>query len=70
MGVPIAGYLLQASGVGGGEINTHGSKERSFGTSIVPYRPAIFYAGGVALASAGFVAIARLRMGKDGRKRV
>lgn len=49
MGSPIAGILIAAAGAG----NAH---------SVVPYRAAIFYAGGVALASATFVLIARLRM--------
>jgi MFS transporter, MCT family, solute carrier family 16 (monocarboxylic acid transporters), member 3 len=49
MGAPIAGYLLQAAG---------GVKEGS----ISPYRPAIFYAGGIALVSAAFVLLARLRL--------
>ncbi len=51
MGAPIAGYLLQASG---------GQKP---GT-IMPYRPAIFYAGGVAFASSLCVLLARLSMDK------
>lgn len=49
MGAPIAGYLLQAAG---------GVKEGS----IASYRPAIFYAGGVALVSTVFVLLARLRL--------
>jgi len=69
MGVPIAGYLLQAAGVGvGGGHSTGGGGDA--GTSIDPYRPAIFYAGGVALASAGFVLIARLKLGQGLKKRV
>ncbi|KIX06530.1 uncharacterized protein Z518_04506 [Rhinocladiella mackenziei CBS 650.93] len=71
MGVPIAGYLLQASGVGVGSASAeHGQGKANFGTSIDPYRPAIFYAGGVALAAAGFTLIARLKMGQGGKKRV
>jgi hypothetical protein len=68
MGAPLAGYLLQAAGVDVGGAGADTSKVRPFGTSIRPYRPAIFYAGGVALASAGFVAIARLRMSRNGKK--
>ncbi|TVY54981.1 Aspyridones efflux protein apdF [Lachnellula cervina] len=49
MGAPIAGYLLQAAG---------GAKAGS----ISPYRPAIFYAGSIALVSATFVLVARLRL--------
>jgi MFS family permease len=49
MGSPIAGILISATGAG----SAH---------SIVPYRAAIFYAGGVALASAAFVLTARLRL--------
>jgi MCP family monocarboxylic acid transporter-like MFS transporter 3 len=49
MGAPIAGYLLQAAG---------GEKA---GT-ISPFRPAIFYAGGIAFVSAIFVLVARLRL--------
>lgn len=52
MGSPIAGYLIAATGA-----------ERSH--SAEPYRGAIFYAGGVASASAAFVFVARLRM--DGK---
>ena len=49
MGSPIAGMLITATGAENAE-------------SVVPYRAAIFYAGGVALASTMFVLIARLRM--------
>ena len=49
MGSPIAGMLIAATGA-----------EKA--NTVVPYRAAIFYAGGVALASATFVLIARLRM--------
>lgn len=51
MGAPIAGYLLDAYG---GE--TAGFKA---------YRPAIFYAGSLALASAGLVAFIRLSLSKS-----
>ncbi|ETN39888.1 uncharacterized protein HMPREF1541_06114 [Cyphellophora europaea CBS 101466] len=56
MGAPIAGYLLDAYG---GE--TAGFKA---------YRPAIFYAGSLALLSAGLVALLRLRMSKSPLKRL
>jgi len=49
MGAPIAGYLLQSAG---------GVKQGN----ISPYRPAIFYAGGIAMVSAMFVLVARLRL--------
>ena len=49
MGSPIAGILIAAAGA-----------EKAH--TVVPYRAAIFYAGGVALASATFVLVARLRM--------
>ena len=49
MGSPIAGILINATGAQ--EANT-----------IEPYRAAIFYAGGVALAAAAFVLIARLKI--------
>lgn len=49
MGSPIAGILVAA-------------KNAQDGHSVEPYRAAIFYAGGVALASTIFVLIARLRM--------
>ena len=49
MGSPIAGMLIAATGA-----------EKAH--TVVPYRAAIFYAGGVALASATFVLVARLRM--------
>ncbi|OQV01191.1 hypothetical protein CLAIMM_06590 [Cladophialophora immunda] len=72
MGVPIAGYLLQASGVGGGSSSSPSGAGRQgkSGASIDPYRPAIFYAGGVALAAAGCVLIARLKLARGMRKRV
>ena len=49
MGSPIAGILIAAAGA-----------EKAH--TVAPYRAAIFYAGGVALASATFVLIARMRM--------
>ncbi len=49
MGSPIAGILIAAAGA-----------EKAH--TVAPYRAAIFYAGGVALASATFVLVARLRM--------
>ena len=64
---PIAGYLLQASGLRAD--GTSGGNGKS-GASIDPYRPAIFYAGGVALASAACVLVARLRLGQGIKKRV
>lgn len=69
MGVPIAGYLLESSGVGKA-VGSNSDAQQNFGTSIAPYRPAIFYAGGVALASAGFVLVARLKLGQGGKKKV
>ncbi|RYP57797.1 hypothetical protein DL769_009267 [Monosporascus sp. CRB-8-3] len=47
VGNPIAGFLIDATGA------------RS-SSSIVPYRPAIFYGGGTALLSLAFVVVARL----------
>ena len=49
MGSPIAGILIAKTGAQQAHV-------------IEPYRAAIFYAGGVALASATFVLVARLRM--------
>lgn len=49
MGSPIAGFLITAAGA-------------ENATSVSPYRSAIFYAGGVTLASAAFILVARLRM--------
>ena len=49
MGSPIVGMLVAAAGAE----NAH---------SVVPYRAAIFYTGGVASASTTFVLVARLRM--------
>ena len=61
MGSPIAGYLLQAAG---------GKQQGGQGSGAEVYRPAIFYAGGVATASAIFVLLARLRMAKKLVERV
>lgn len=49
LGNPIAGFLISA---------THADR----GGSIVPYRAAIFYAGGTAAVSMALVLVARLRM--------
>lgn len=49
VGSPIAGILITRTGADKAD-------------NVVPYRAAIFYAGGVALASAMFVLIGRLRM--------
>ena len=46
-GAPIAGYLLEA----------YGGEEKGFQA----YRPAIIYAGSMALGSASLVLVARLR---------
>ncbi|KAF2179261.1 MFS transporter, MCP family, solute carrier family 16, member 10 [Zopfia rhizophila CBS 207.26] len=54
MGAPIAGYLLQAGG------GTEGGRNQG----IEVYRPAIFYAGGVAFASSLFVLVARVKLTK------
>ncbi|OAQ73140.1 monocarboxylate permease [Pochonia chlamydosporia 170] len=48
MGAPIAGYLLNAYG---------GEK-----AGLEAYRPAMYYAGSLSLASAGLIALMRLRM--------
>lgn len=64
-GVPIAGYLLEALGVGGSD---RAKVPTQSGRSIDPYRAAIFYAGGVALAAAGFALVARLKMGQRGKE--
>ena len=61
MGAPIAGYLLQAAG---------GDQKGEVTNGVEVYRPAIFYAGGVATASAVIVLFARLRMAKKMIKRV
>lgn len=49
MGSPIAAILITATGA-------------EHAHSVVPYRAAIFYAGGIALVSAAFVLVARVRM--------
>ncbi|KAK7419423.1 hypothetical protein QQX98_003375 [Neonectria punicea] len=51
MGAPIAGYLLEA--YGGAE------------AGLQAYRPAMFYAGSLALASGGMVATVRLHMNRS-----
>ena len=51
LGTPIAGFLLQASGTGKGDFS-----------GVDAYRPAIFYAGGIATVSSGLVIFARLFM--------
>jgi MFS family permease len=61
MGAPIAGYLLQAAG---------GRQGDGVGQSINIYRPAIFYAGGMATLSALCVLAARLTVAKKFRKRI
>lgn len=61
MGSPIAGYLLQAAG---------GSTQGGQRMGIEVYRPAIFYAGGVATAASLFVLLARFTMAKTLVKRV
>ncbi|KAH7093028.1 major facilitator superfamily domain-containing protein [Paraphoma chrysanthemicola] len=61
MGAPIAGYLLKAAG----GIQGHGSTQ-----SIDVYRPAIFYAGGMATLSALGVLAARVTVAKKWRKRI
>jgi MFS transporter, MCT family, solute carrier family 16 (monocarboxylic acid transporters), member 3 len=60
LGTPIAGILLQASG--GGLAGDH--------RSVALYRPAIFYAGGVALLSAVSVLVARLSLAKQFKTKV
>ena len=57
VGSPIAGILIAATGA-----------EKSH--TVVPYRAAIFYAGSVALTSAAFVLVARLRMDTKLVKRI
>lgn len=52
LGNPLAGFLIDATGADGS-------------TSIVPYRPAIFYAGATATLSAIFALVVRIRV--DGR---
>ena len=60
LGAPVAGYILQASG----------GQEKAGDGNIDVYRPAIFYAGGVALISSMFALLARLHMAKKVAKRV
>ena len=57
LGAPIAGYLLQAAG----------SEHKE---SIAACRPAIFYAGGLALASSLFILVARLEVNRNLAKRL
>lgn len=57
LGTPIAGYLLQATGA-------------DKNTAIDLYRPAIFYAGGIALISSLCVLLARLKTDPKIAKRV
>ena len=57
VGPPIAGWLIKATGAETSE-------------SIDPYRPAIFYAGGLSLASSIFVLLARLSMDRKILKKV
>ena len=54
LGAPIAGYILQASR----------GEEKAGEGNIDVYRPAIFYAGGVALISSMFALLARLSISK------
>lgn len=60
LGAPIAGYLLQAGG---------GREDRQK-QNINVFRPAIFYAGGVATASSLFVLLARLSISMHVRSRI
>jgi MCP family monocarboxylic acid transporter-like MFS transporter 3 len=55
LGSPIAGYILQAAG---------GSQQGGQGLGVGVYRPAIFYAGGIATVSSLFVLFARFKMAK------
>ncbi|RMZ80919.1 hypothetical protein DV737_g2745, partial [Chaetothyriales sp. CBS 132003] len=59
LGTPIAGYLLEASGA-----------VRNGYHGVDAYRPAIFYAGGLATVSSGIVLVARLVMERKLLKRV
>lgn len=56
MGAPIAGYLLEAYG---GEKST-----------LKAYHPAIFYAGSMALASAGLVLAVKIMLSKNLMKKL
>jgi predicted MFS family arabinose efflux permease len=60
LGAPIAGYLLQAAG----------GQKAADEQGIEVYRPAIFYAGGIALVSGVFALVARIYVEKTIRKRV
>lgn len=60
LGAPVAGYILQASG----------GQEKAGQGNVAVYRPAIFYAGGVALVSSVFALMGRLNMAKKIAKRV
>lgn len=60
LGSPIAGYILQAAG------GQKAAKE----LDIEVYRPAIFYAGGVALVSSMFALLARIHMARNVSERV
>lgn len=51
MGAPIAGYIL----------NAYGGQSAGFEA----YRPAIYYAGSMALGAAGLVALVRLRVSRS-----
>ncbi|KAF2116038.1 major facilitator superfamily domain-containing protein [Lophiotrema nucula] len=62
VGAPIAGYLLQA---GGGKQDGTAGKQ-----GVDVYRPTIFYAGGVAMASFLFVVLAKWKLDKKFTKRV
>lgn len=57
LGTPIAGYLLQATGADKGQ-------------TLDLYRPAIFYAGGLAMVSTLCVVLARFNMDRRVMKRV
>ena len=61
LGTPIAGYLLLAAG---------GNEEDGGRQNVSVYRPAIFYAGGVAALSSLFVLTARAMMTKKLVKKV
>lgn len=57
LGNPIAGFLIDATSA-------------SSASSIVPFRPAIFYAGSTALLSAVFVLVARLWVDRSLRRKI
>ncbi|CAI6336263.1 unnamed protein product [Periconia digitata] len=61
MGAPIAGYLLQAAG---------GNPQSGDEQGIEVYRPAIFYAGAVAVVSSLFIVWARTRLTEKWIKKV